>query len=101
MVMSPARSVTKNDCADETGRNLPDRLFTPSRKRFNAVAFLTFLILLSLSKIILTCSYRTEELSYPVMKTNRLMLFKETAAVYCENYKKHTDILCGHILARH
>jgi hypothetical protein len=23
------------------------------------------------------------------------MLFGETVAVYCENYKEHTDTLCG------
>jgi hypothetical protein len=26
---------------------------------------------------------------------NRLMLFRETVAVYCENHTEHTDILCG------
>jgi hypothetical protein len=25
-------------------------------------------------------------------KPNRLMLFRETVAVYCENYMEHTDI---------
>jgi translation initiation factor IF-1 len=29
-------------------------------------------------------------------KPNRLMLFGETAAVYCENHTEHTDTLCGH-----
>jgi hypothetical protein len=28
-------------------------------------------------------------------KTNRLMLFGETFAVYCENHTEHTDTLCG------
>jgi hypothetical protein len=28
-------------------------------------------------------------------KTNRLMLFGETVAVYCENHTKHTNTLCG------
>jgi hypothetical protein len=27
-------------------------------------------------------------------KTNRLMLFGETVAVYCENHTEHTDTLC-------
>jgi hypothetical protein len=27
-------------------------------------------------------------------KLNRLMLFGETAAVYCENHTEHTDALC-------
>jgi hypothetical protein len=26
---------------------------------------------------------------------NRLMLFGETVAVYCENHTEHTDTLCG------
>jgi hypothetical protein len=28
-------------------------------------------------------------------KNNRLMLFGETVAVYCENHTEHTDTLCG------
>jgi hypothetical protein len=28
-------------------------------------------------------------------KTNRLMLFGETVAVYCENHTEHTDALCA------
>jgi hypothetical protein len=28
-------------------------------------------------------------------KPNRLMLFGETVAVYCENRTEHTDTLCG------
>jgi hypothetical protein len=28
-------------------------------------------------------------------KTNRLMLFKETIVVKCENHTKHTNALCG------
>jgi hypothetical protein len=27
--------------------------------------------------------------------TNRLMLFMETVAVYCENHMEHIDTLCG------
>jgi hypothetical protein len=27
--------------------------------------------------------------------TNRLMLFRETVAVYCENHMEHTNTLCG------
>jgi hypothetical protein len=30
-------------------------------------------------------------------KPNRLMLFRETVAVYCENHIEHTDTLCGQI----
>jgi hypothetical protein len=28
-------------------------------------------------------------------KPNKLMLFKETGAVYCENHTEHTNTLCG------
>jgi hypothetical protein len=28
-------------------------------------------------------------------ETNRLMLFGETVAVYCENHTEHTNTLCG------
>jgi predicted Zn-dependent protease with MMP-like domain len=28
-------------------------------------------------------------------KPNRVMLFRETVAVYCENRTEHTDTLCG------
>jgi hypothetical protein len=28
-------------------------------------------------------------------KPNRLLLFRETVAVYCENHTEHTNTLCG------
>jgi hypothetical protein len=28
-------------------------------------------------------------------ETNRLILFRETVAVYCENHTEHTNTLCG------
>jgi hypothetical protein len=28
-------------------------------------------------------------------KPNRLMLFRETVAVFCENHMEHTDAPCG------
>jgi translation initiation factor IF-1 len=28
-------------------------------------------------------------------KPNRLMLFRETVTVYCENHMEHTNTLCG------
>jgi hypothetical protein len=28
-------------------------------------------------------------------KPSRLMMFRETVAVYCENHTEHTDTLCG------
>jgi hypothetical protein len=30
-----------------------------------------------------------------ITKPNRLMLFRETVAVYCENHKEHINTLCG------
>jgi hypothetical protein len=30
-----------------------------------------------------------------ITRPNRLMLFRETVAVYCENHTEHTDTLCG------
>jgi hypothetical protein len=40
---------------------------------------------------------RTSEETHYVSatKTNRLMLFGETVAVYCENHTEYTDTLCG------
>jgi hypothetical protein len=42
-------------------------------------------------------SVRTSQETYYVSATkpNRLMLFRETVAVYCENHMEHTDTLCG------
>jgi hypothetical protein len=31
----------------------------------------------------------------PATKPNRLMLFREIIAVYCENHTEHTNTLCG------
>jgi hypothetical protein len=43
-------------------------------------------------------SVRTSQETHYVSttKTNQLMLFRETVAVYCENHKEHTNTLCGH-----
>jgi translation initiation factor IF-1 len=43
-------------------------------------------------------SVRTSQETHCVSATkpNRLMLFGETAAVYCENHMEHTNTLCGH-----
>jgi hypothetical protein len=38
-------------------------------------------------------SYETYYIS--ATKPNRLMLFGETVAVYCENRMEHTDTQCG------
>jgi hypothetical protein len=45
------------------------------------------------------CKYsvRTSQETHYVSDTkpNRLMLFRETVAVYCENHTEHTNSLCG------
>jgi hypothetical protein len=42
-------------------------------------------------------SVRTSQETYHVSATepNRLMLFRERVAVYCENHTEHTNTLCG------
>jgi pyocin large subunit-like protein len=42
-------------------------------------------------------SVRSSQETHHVSATepNRLMLFKETVAVYCGNHTEHTDTLCG------
>jgi hypothetical protein len=42
-------------------------------------------------------SVRTSQETHyvPATKTNRLMLFRETVAVYSENHTEHTNTLCG------
>jgi hypothetical protein len=32
---------------------------------------------------------------FSATKPNRLMQFRETVAVYCENHPEHTNTLCG------
>jgi hypothetical protein len=48
-------------------------------------------------KIKYTNSVRTSQETHYVSATkpNRLMLLRETVAVYCENHTEHTDTLCG------
>jgi hypothetical protein len=43
------------------------------------------------------CRVRTRQETHHVSATkpNRLMLFGEAVAVYCENHTEHTDTLCG------
>jgi hypothetical protein len=40
---------------------------------------------------------RTSQETHCISATepNRLMLFRETVAVYCENHMEHTNTLCG------
>jgi hypothetical protein len=47
--------------------------------------------------IVYTNPVRTSQETHYVSTTkpNRLMLFGETVAVYCENHTEHTNILCG------
>jgi hypothetical protein len=42
-------------------------------------------------------SVRTSQETHYVSSTkpNRLMMFRETVAVYCENHTQHTNTLCG------
>jgi hypothetical protein len=51
----------------------------------------------SLSKVYFKNSDRTsQETRYiSATKTNRLMLFRETVAVYCESHTEHITALCG------
>jgi hypothetical protein len=55
------------------------------------------------SRCLLRESYKTQRYS-PYLtanslrlryEPNRLMLFRETVGVYCENHTEHTDTLCG------
>jgi hypothetical protein len=52
---------------------------------------------LNLFAMIYTNPVRTSQETHYVSttKTNRLILFGETVAVYCENHMEHTDTLCG------
>jgi hypothetical protein len=51
---------------------------------------------LLLNDIEKSSSYLTGNKHYvSATKPNRLMLFRETVAVYCENHTEHTDTLCG------
>jgi hypothetical protein len=53
----------------------------------------------SLLELLVTCknSVRTSQETHYVSatKTNRLMLFRETVAVYCENHAEHINTFCG------
>jgi hypothetical protein len=51
------------------------------------------------SYVIYKNSVRTSQETHNVSatETNRLMLFRETVAVYCENHTEHTNTLCGQI----
>jgi hypothetical protein len=50
-----------------------------------------------MEQIICKDSVRTsQETHISAAKPNRLMLFRETVAVYCENHMEHTNTLCGH-----
>jgi hypothetical protein len=48
------------------------------------------------TQIIYKDSVRTSQETHYVSatKANRLMLFRETVDVYCENHTEHTDTLC-------
>jgi hypothetical protein len=52
---------------------------------------------LSAAQIIYKNSVRTSQEThyFSATETNRLMLFGETVAVYCENHTEHINTLCG------
>jgi hypothetical protein len=52
---------------------------------------------LSFFQIIYINSVRASQQTHYVSATttNRLMLFRKIIAVYCENYTKHTNTICG------
>jgi hypothetical protein len=41
-----------------------------------------------------------ETLHVSPTETNRLMLFRETVAVYCENHTEHTDTFCEYFMLK-
>jgi hypothetical protein len=42
-------------------------------------------------------NFKAKETHYvSTTKPNRLMLFREMIAVYCENHTEHINTLCGH-----
>jgi hypothetical protein len=46
--------------------------------------------------IALPLPFTSQEIRYvSATKPNRLMLFRETVTVYCENHTEHTNALCG------
>jgi hypothetical protein len=46
--------------------------------------------------IYINSAFTSQETRYiPATEPNRLMLFRETVAVYCENHSEHTNTLCG------
>jgi hypothetical protein len=67
-----------------------DRRFTLSQ------SVLDLLITRLESYLIKEKSVRTSQETHdvPATKTNRLMLFRETVAVCCENHMEHTNTLC-------
>jgi hypothetical protein len=61
--------------------------------RLNSSVFLKTEFLLNIYTNPVRTSQETHYVS--ITKPNRLMLFGETVAVYCENRTEHTDTLCG------
>jgi hypothetical protein len=50
---------------------------------------------ISISKYKNSVSTAQKTHSMAITETNRLMLFREIIAVYCENHTVHTNALCG------
>jgi hypothetical protein len=66
-----------------------ERPFAVGKERVKTLEWLEAIRLLN--------SVRTSQETRHVSATkpNRLMLFRETVAVFCENQTEHTDTLCG------
>jgi hypothetical protein len=63
---------------------------TGSGKTFIAVMLIFFIIIY---ENLVCTSQETHHVS--ATKTSRLMLFRGTFAVFCDNHAEHTDTLCG------
>jgi hypothetical protein len=59
------------------------------RKQQHVLSFLLFT-----SRSVSLRSLPAKHIKSP-LKNNRLILFKEIIAVYCENHTEHTNTLCG------
>jgi translation initiation factor IF-1 len=62
-------------------------------KHFKAQRYFSFTLLFKNS---VRTSQETHHVS--VTESSRLMLFRETVAVYCENHTEHINTLCGHLV---
>jgi hypothetical protein len=64
----------------------------------NRTAYLLLFPTFELSTEMFICACRITrrgQLTLPRLHGNRLILFREMIAVYCENHTEHTNTLCG------